>query len=92
MNEHTFLEVDRSPSSPLPFELDRSIRRAVEMLQAAGGVKTFESCEGGRGHAYPAHLSSPLLRFMDISGRLERALEVCLNTAPCATYAALGSF
>jgi hypothetical protein len=38
--------------------LDRGIRRAVEVLQAAG-VETFESCQGGDGHAYP----EPTVRF-----------------------------
>lgn len=38
--------------------LDPGIRRAVEVLQAAG-VETFESCQGGDGHAYP----EPTVRF-----------------------------
>lgn len=32
--------------------LDPGIKGAVEVL-TAGGVDTFESCEGGVGHAYP---------------------------------------
>lgn len=38
--------------------LDPGIRRAVEVLRAAG-IETFESCEGGEGHAY----AEPTVRF-----------------------------
>ena len=38
--------------------LDPGIRRAVIVLREAG-VETFESCEGGIGHAYP----EPTVRF-----------------------------
>ena len=38
--------------------LDPGIREAVETLRSAG-VETFESCEGGSGHAYP----EPTIRF-----------------------------
>lgn len=38
--------------------LDRGIREAVLALRSAG-VETFESCEGGPGHAYP----EPTVRF-----------------------------
>lgn len=33
-------------------KLDRGIRRIVEIL-VENGIETFESCQGGRGHAYP---------------------------------------
>jgi len=39
-------------------DLDPGIRHAVEVLRAAG-VETFESCEGGPGHANP----DPMVRF-----------------------------
>ncbi len=39
-------------------ELDPGIRRAVLTLRAAG-VETFESCEGGYGHAFP----DPIIKF-----------------------------
>lgn len=39
-------------------ELDAGIRRAVLMLRSAG-VETFESCEGGAGHAFP----DPTIKF-----------------------------
>lgn len=32
--------------------LDPGIKKAVQILRKHG-VETFESCEGGRGHAYP---------------------------------------
>jgi len=38
--------------------LDTGIRNAVETLRAAG-VATFESCQGGQGHAY----AEPTVRF-----------------------------
>jgi hypothetical protein len=41
---------------PMPF--DPGIRRAVEVLQAAG-IETFESCQGGSGHCFP----EPTVRF-----------------------------
>lgn len=39
-------------------ELDAGIRRAVLILRA-NGIETFESCEGGEGHAFP----DPTVRF-----------------------------
>ena len=39
-------------------ELDAGIRRAVLVLRC-GGIETFESCEGGEGHAFP----EPTIRF-----------------------------
>jgi hypothetical protein len=46
------------PSLSCPEGLDPGIREAVERLRAAG-VETFESCEGGPGHAF----SEPTVRF-----------------------------
>lgn len=43
----------------IPYDsLDDGIRDLVRVL-AEGGVETFESCEGGHGHAYP----EPTIRF-----------------------------
>ena len=39
-------------------ELDPGIAPFVRMLQSAG-IETFESCEGGDGHAFP----EPVIRF-----------------------------
>lgn len=59
--------------SSLPHDhiIDPGIARAVSTLQAAG-VETFESCEGGHGHAFFV----PTIRFH--GGRAEgfRALSV----------------
>ena len=44
--------------APHDWVLDKGISRAVCILQAAG-VETFESCEGGEGHAF----SLPTIRF-----------------------------
>ena len=55
--------------------LDPGIRDAVEILRNAG-VETFESCEGGKGHAFP----HPTVRFYG-SDRAEgfRALAVAMR-------------
>lgn len=55
--------------------LDPGIREAVSALNAAG-IETFESCEGGDGHAYPV----PTVRFH--GGRSEgfRALAAALQS------------
>jgi hypothetical protein len=43
----------------IPYDsLDNGIREYVRTL-ASRGVETFESCEGGQGHAYP----EPTIRF-----------------------------
>jgi hypothetical protein len=47
----------RSPSA-VPEGLDPGIRSYVEVLVGAG-VETFESCQGGEGHAFP----EPTVRF-----------------------------
>ena len=54
--------------------LDTGIRAAVEALRSSN-VETFESCQGGEGHAYP----DPTVRFH--GGRAEglRALSVALS-------------
>lgn len=54
--------------------LDAGIRTAVEALNAAK-VETFESCEGGDGHAYP----EPTVRFHGDQGEGFRALSVALS-------------
>lgn len=55
--------------------LDPGIRRVVEVLREAG-IETFESCEGGDGHAFPR----PTVRF-HASDRAEgfRALAVAMR-------------
>jgi hypothetical protein len=57
-------------SSPL----DKGIENAVNVLIAAS-VETFESCEGGNGHAY----SEPTIRFHGERGEGFRALGVALQ-------------
>jgi hypothetical protein len=54
--------------------LDPGIRAAVETLCAAG-VETFESCEGGHGHAYP----EPTVRFHGQSAEGFRALSAAMQ-------------
>lgn len=57
---------------PVPGRLDGGICRAVERLQEAG-IETFESCEGGEGHAYP----EPTVAFHGVPEAGWRALAVC---------------
>lgn len=54
--------------------LDAGIKRAVEILSAAG-VETFESCDGSPGHAYP----EPTVRFHGSRGEGFRALSVAMQ-------------
>lgn len=54
--------------------LDPGIADAVEALRSAG-VETFESCEGGDGHAYP----EPTIRFHGGQGEGHRALGIALT-------------
>jgi hypothetical protein len=55
--------------------LDPGIRDAVEILRAAG-VETFESCQGGTGHAYP----EPTVRFCGPHSDGFKALAVALQS------------
>ena len=63
-----------SPSPPVPGRLDTGIRKAVERLQSCG-IETFESCEGGPGHAYP----EPTVRFHGDIAEGYRALAVAMR-------------
>lgn len=58
-----------APDVDLP--LDQNIRHIVLVLRR-GGVETFESCEGGPGHAYP----EPTVRFHGQQSAGWRALTV----------------
>ncbi len=54
--------------------LDAGIAEAVTVLRAAG-VETFESCEGGLGHAYP----EPTVRFFGDQAEGFRALAAAMG-------------
>lgn len=83
-----FLHPERGPGSPrlLPMAanpqrvgaydppLDAGIRTAVECL-AGAGIETFESCEGGAGHAYP----EPTVRFHGSRAEGYRAVGVAMD-------------
>lgn len=57
--------------------LDKGIEQYVRILYGAG-IETYESCEGGPGHAYP----EPTIRFHgDRSGGF-RALAIALQLPP----------
>jgi len=64
------------PPRPEKFSppLDSGITRAVKVLRAAG-VETFESCQGGRGHAFP----EPTVRFHGGQAEGFRALAIALQ-------------
>jgi hypothetical protein len=54
--------------------IDPGIRRAVLILRR-GGVETFESCEGGAGHAF----AEPTIKFHGSQGAGYQALSVALD-------------
>lgn len=54
--------------------LDKGIREAVRIL-VANGIETFESCEGGAGHAFP----EPTIRFFGQHSEGFRALAIALQ-------------
>lgn len=56
--------------------LDDGIAGFVELLRD-NGVETYESCEGGPGHAYP----EPAVRFYGTASEGFRALAVALQNA-----------
>jgi len=62
-----------SASPPIPGKLDPGIEKAVRRLQACG-IETFESCEGGPGHAYP----EPTICFTGGPEAGWRAVGACL--------------
>ncbi|WP_265516416.1 hypothetical protein [Nitratireductor luteus] len=66
-------------------QLDAKIAPYVEVLRSAG-IETFESCEGGDGHAYP----EPTIRFYGDRSEGYRALAVAMqNGLPVAEHVAL---
>lgn len=54
--------------------LDAGIKRAVKVLND-GGIETYESCEGGKGHAY----KEPAIRFHGERSEGFRALALALQ-------------
>ncbi len=60
-------------SAPVPGRLDRGIAAAVNRLQE-NGIETFESCEGGAGHAF----AEPTIRFHGTPEAGWRAVAVCI--------------
>jgi hypothetical protein len=54
--------------------IDQGIRKAVKIL-ARGGIETFESCEGGKGHPFP----EPTIRFHGQHDEGWKALAVALQ-------------
>lgn len=72
--------LEKARASVFEPPLDEGIKDIVLTL-LANGVETFESCEGGRGHAFP----EPTVRFEGSSAEGLRALSVALeNGLPVA--------
>lgn len=65
---------DDDPFSNLALPLDPGIEQAVRLLHESG-VETYESCEGGPGHALP----EPTVRFHGDQAAGWQALSVALN-------------
>src|ERR1700722_10196035 len=62
-------------SCPIDFaKLDEGIRKAVQLLYE-NGVETFESCDGGKGHAF----YEPTVRFHGSQAEGFRALAIALQ-------------
>lgn len=55
-------------------KIDKGIRNAVRIL-FENGIETFESCEGGRGHAF----AEPTVRFFGERYQGFRALAIALE-------------
>ena len=66
--------LQRAQSMQFDPPLDEGIREVVMRL-VAGGVETFESCEGGPGHAFP----EPTVRFHGQREEGFRALAAALQ-------------
>ena len=68
-------DIERAPTRP-DFDppLDRGIAHVVAVLVAAG-IETFESCEGGAGHAYTV----PTVRFHGYRDEGFRALAAAIQ-------------
>src|SRR5882724_4370176 len=64
----------RMPSEPPLENLDQGIRLMVQVL-AQNGVETFESCEGGEGHAF----HEPTVRFHGSHAEGFRVLSIALQ-------------
>lgn len=61
-------------AQPIPGRLDPGIEPFVAILQA-GGIETFESCQGGEGHAFP----EPSIRFHGGSWAGYRAFAIAME-------------
>lgn len=75
--ETALLETEIVYDSPL----DEGIADAVKTL-AAAGVETFESCQGGEGHAYP----EPTVRFYGNRAEGFRALAAAMQAGLRVAY------
>ena len=70
MDELEFFDIEEGSGLPL----DEGIRRYVLILRS-GGIETFESCQGGEGHAMP----EPTIRFHGDTSDGWKALAVAMQ-------------
>src|SRR5580765_3194743 len=63
-------QFDPAPAMPL----DPGIREYVLILRS-GGIETYESCDGGAGHAFP----EPTIRFSGNNGEGFKALSIAMT-------------
>ncbi len=77
----TILEPELETFAPaVDLAIDAGIRHAVLVLRRAG-IETFESCEGGDGHAFP----EPTIKFSGSAWEGYRAFTVAMeNGLPVA--------
>lgn len=69
-----YLELSGRTRKAILRRLDPGIRRFVTVL-LEGGIETFESCEGGKGHAFP----EPTIRFHGDNGAGFKAVSLALT-------------
>jgi len=69
---HDDFDIDRGLGTEMP--LDGGIKRYVLVLRSEG-IETFESCQGGQGHAFP----EPTVRFFGNSFEGYKAFSIAMN-------------
>lgn len=75
MNALASVSSDLETFAPsVDLELDPGIRQFVLILRSQG-IETYESCEGGEGHAFP----EPTVRFSGNRGEGFKALSVAMT-------------
>jgi hypothetical protein len=74
MTNHNKKAPQDGANEELYASLDKGIRREAQVL-IEGGIETFESCDGSKGHSYP----EPTIRFHGEYGEGFRAFAIARN-------------